>query len=68
MYSDCDINALQKMGIDAKAYLAASPGEKRLQLRRFRDTTLSTIHEHEERIAQIDYLKSKLDQSNGGQS
>jgi hypothetical protein len=68
MYSDCDIKALEKMGINARAYLAASASEKRLILRRLRDTTLSTIHDHEERIAQLDYLRAKLDQPNGGQS
>lgn len=66
MYSDCDIKALTKMGIDVDTYLAASTGEQSLQLRRLRDTALATVHDNETRIAQIDYLRAKLNQQPGG--
>lgn len=63
MYSNCDITSMQAMGIDVEQYLNASAGEQRLLLKRLRQTALSTVHDNEQRITQIDYLRTKINQT-----
>ncbi|WP_125570665.1 hypothetical protein [Lacticaseibacillus songhuajiangensis] len=63
MYSNCDITSMQAMGIDVEQYLKASAGEQRLLLKRLRQTALATVHDNEERIAQLDYLRTKINQT-----
>lgn len=63
MYSNCDITSMQAMGIDVEQYLKASAGEQRLLLKRLRQTALATVHDNEERIAQLDYLLTKINQT-----
>lgn len=60
MYSNCDITAIKSMGIDIEQYLNASAGEQRFLLKRLRQAALATVHDNEERIAQIDYLRTKI--------
>jgi hypothetical protein len=54
---------MQAMGIDVEQYLKASAGEQRLLLKRLRQTALATVHDNEERIAQLDYLLTKINQT-----
>ncbi|WP_125707463.1 hypothetical protein [Lacticaseibacillus porcinae] len=63
MYSNCDIASMHAMGINVEQYLNASTGEQRLLLKQLRQAALVTVHDNEQRIAQIDYLRTKINQT-----